>query len=97
MTDSGLPIIMLNRRSGPAPKKTMLDSTDIRRHSPIPREFHEWTRIYATRQGIERCFSRLKGHRTLSAHARRGLRKVTAHVYLSVIAMQAVWFARHVE
>ena len=84
-----VPIIMLNRRSGPAPKKTMLDSTDIRRHSPIPRESNEWTRIYSTRQGIERCFSRLKGHRTLSAHARRGLRKVTLHVLMSVLTLQA--------
>ena len=84
-----VPIIKLNPRSGPAPKKTVMHSTNIRRHSSIPRESDDWRRIYATRQGVERCFSRLKGHRTLNTHARRGLRKVTLHVLMSVLALQA--------
>ena len=41
------------------------------------------------RQAVERCFSRLKGKRSLNHVSTRGLRKVTAHCYLSLIAMQA--------
>ena len=36
------------------------------------------------------CFSRLKGQRSLNSIKVRGFRKVTVHVYLSLIAMQSV-------
>ena len=57
----------------------------------------EWQAIYTQRQSVERAFSRLKGQRALNKIRVRRLRKVTTHVYLSLIAMQAVWFARHIE
>ena len=41
------------------------------------------------RQSVERAFSRLKGQRSLNSITTRGWRKVTAHCYLSLIAMQA--------
>ena len=41
------------------------------------------------RQAVERVFSRLKGQRSLNHITTQGLRKVTAHCYLSLIAMQA--------
>ncbi len=41
-------------------------------------------------EGVERAFSRLKGQRSLNCINVRGLRKVTAHCYLSVLAMQIV-------
>jgi transposase len=45
--------------------------------------------LYRQRQAVERAFSRLKGQRSLSHITVRRLRKVTAHCYLSLIAMQA--------
>ena len=41
-------------------------------------------------QAVERCFSRLKGLRSLNNITLQGRAKVTAHCYLSLIAMQAV-------
>ncbi|MCH8870542.1 MAG: transposase [Chloroflexi bacterium] len=41
------------------------------------------------RQAVERAFSRLKGQRSLNSVTTRGLRKVTLHCYLSLIAMQS--------
>ena len=52
----------------------------------------EWKALAAQRQAVERAFSRLKGQRSLNSIKVRGLRKVTVHCYLSLIAMQAcVW------
>ena len=48
------------------------------------------TSLYKQRQAAERAFSRLKGQRSLNHIRVRGLRKVTAHCYLSVIALQVV-------
>jgi transposase len=47
-----------------------------------------WKTLYAQRQAVERAFSRLKGLRSLNHITVRGLRKVTLHCYLSLIAMQ---------
>ena len=41
------------------------------------------------RQSVERAFSRLKGQRSLNSITVRGRWKVTAHCYLSLIALQA--------
>ena len=41
------------------------------------------------RRVVERCFSRLKGQRSLNHITTRGLGKVTLHCYLSLVAMQA--------
>ncbi|MCH7656219.1 MAG: transposase [Chloroflexi bacterium] len=54
----------------------------------------EWQAIYKQRQAVERSFSRLKGQRALNKIRVRRLRKVSTHVYLSLIAMQAVGMAR---
>ncbi len=45
--------------------------------------------LFKQRQAVERSFSRLKGQRSLNHITVRRLRKVTAHCYLSLIAMQA--------
>lgn len=46
------------------------------------------------RGAVERAFSRLKGQRSLNHITVRGLRKVTLHCYLSLIAMQGLYFHR---
>ena len=48
----------------------------------------EWKALYKQRQAVERVFSRLKGQRSLNHITVRRLGKVTAHCYLSLIAMQ---------
>lgn len=49
----------------------------------------DWKSIYAKRTAVERLFSRLKSHRRLNFIRVRGLRKVSVHVLLSVIVLQA--------
>ncbi|MFQ5873892.1 MAG: transposase [Dehalococcoidia bacterium] len=53
----------------------------------------EWKALYKQRQAVERVFSRLKGQRSLNRITVRKKMKVTAHCYLSLIAMQANSFA----
>ena len=48
-----------------------------------------WKALYGQRQAVERAYSRLKGQRSLNHITVRGLRKVTVHCYLALIAMQA--------
>jgi len=48
-----------------------------------------WQALYKQRPAVERAYSRLKGQRSLNHITVRGLRKVTVHCYLSLIAMQA--------
>ena len=67
---------------------------NLRRFSLIPRATKEWRHFYATRQSVERCFSRLKQHRALDSHCRRGLRKVTLHALMALITMQAAAVVR---
>ena len=43
---------------------------------------------------MERCFSRLKQHRALDSHSRRGLRKVTLHALMGLVTMQAAEVVR---
>jgi hypothetical protein len=50
----------------------------------------EYAALKKQRIAVERVFSRLKGQRSLNRITTRGLRKVTAHCYLSLIAMQAL-------
>jgi hypothetical protein len=49
--------------------------------------------LRAQRESVQRAFSRLKGQRSLNHITVRGRRKVTAHCYLSLIAMQAASIA----
>ena len=55
----------------------------------LPRTSQRWREVYSDRQAVERCFSRLKGHRTLNDHCRRGLAKVGLHIAMSLLALQA--------
>jgi hypothetical protein len=50
----------------------------------------EWKAIYSQRTAVERVFSRVKGQHPLNRVTTRRIRKVTAHCYLSLIALQAV-------
>ncbi|MGE0227994.1 MAG: transposase [Dehalococcoidia bacterium] len=67
---------------------------DLRRFSLVPRNSPQWTALYSTRQSVERCFSRLKQHRALNDHCRRGLRKVALHALLGLVSVQAAALAR---
>ena len=55
----------------------------------LPRDSDGWLATYGTRQAVERVFSRLKGHRALNGHCRRGLERVALHCVISVLALQA--------
>ena len=48
----------------------------------------EWVALYRIRGAVERAFSRLKGQRALNKITVRGKGKVTAHCFLSLIALQ---------
>ncbi len=48
----------------------------------------QWKALYAQRGAVERVFGRLKGQYALNYVRTRGIHKVTAHCYLSLIAMQ---------
>ena len=88
---SGKPLIHLIRRQyGAQPVVDILPT-----HKKLMREFGdrmktpEYRALSRQRQAVERAFSRLKGQRSLNNVTVRGLKKVTAHCYLSLIAMQA--------
>ena len=49
----------------------------------------EWRALYAQRQAVERCFSRLKGLRALNNINLQGQAKVTVHCYIALITLQA--------
>lgn len=55
----------------------------------LPRDGAEWQALYAKRQAIERTFKSLKQSRRLERHYQRGLRRVTLHCYVAVLAYQA--------
>ena len=67
---------------------------NLRRYSLIPRRTGEWKALYSKRQSVERCFSRLKQHRPLDSHCKRGLRKVRLHALMGLVTMQAAAVAR---
>ena len=74
------PIIMLNKSHKRA----------LEKHGET-QKLPEWKALYAQRQAVERCFSRLKGLRSLNHITLQGKRKVTVHCYLSLIVMQACY------
>lgn len=85
-----IPIIPLRNIA----RKHAPDPNDPRHFPPVPHKSDEWKAMYATRQSVERAFSRLKQHRALDSHCRRGLRKVTMHALMSVLSMQLVAVVR---
>ena len=70
---------------------------DLRRFSLVPRNSRQWSALYSTRVSVERCFSRLKQHRALNDHCRRGLRKVTLHAMMGLVTVQASAVAKVVS
>lgn len=56
---------------------------------PVRRGSAEWEENYALRQSIERSFKSMKESRRLDSHAFMGLKKVSLHAALSMLAYQA--------
>ncbi len=80
------------------PVAFLLSPKPVGNHPTHRRLKEKWGGILATpegkalakqRQAVERCFSRLKGQRSLNHITTRGLRKVTLHCYLALLATQA--------
>ena len=55
----------------------------------IRRGSQEWQDLYALRQSVERVFKSLKQSRSLGEHCVRGLKRVSLHASLSMLAFQA--------
>jgi IS5 family transposase len=62
---------------------------DVRRYSNPHRNTRGWRELYNERTSVERCHSRLKEHLTMSDVHVRGIRKVTAYVYINAIVLLA--------
>ena len=57
----------------------------------------EWKDLYVLRQSVERVFKSLKQSRRLEAHCVRGIRKISLHNTMSVLAFQATALTRVVS
>lgn len=62
---------------------------DPRRHPPVPRETKKWKRLYRLRTSVERVNSRVKELLGLGQITVRGIAKVTARSFLSLLVMLA--------
>ena len=62
---------------------------NVRLFGAIRRDGPEWKALYAKRQAIERVFKSMKESRRLERHCVRGLRQITLHAMMSVLAFQA--------
>ena len=62
---------------------------DLRLFGPLRREGEKWRGLYSQRQAIERVFKGLKESRRLERHCLRGLRQISLHATMSVLAFQA--------
>ena len=60
----------------------------------IDQDAPDFKALYRRRTSVERMFSRLKEHRSLLRHSRRGLNAVSLHCLLSVLVTQASALAR---
>ena len=67
---------------------------NIRLFGVLRRDSKEWKALYAKRQAIERVFKSLKESRRLESHCVRGLRQITLHAMMSVLAFQATALVR---
>ena len=65
-----------------------------RLHGPVRRESPEWRELYAERQSVERVFKSIKEFRRLERHYIRGLKKVSLHAAMSVLAYTATVLAQ---
>ena len=66
---------------------------DPRRFGPIRRDSRQWKNLYRLRQSIERVFKSLKQSRRLETHYTRGIKKISLHCAMSVLAYQATALA----
>ena len=67
---------------------------NLRLFGVIRRDSQEWRNLYSQRQAIERVFKSLKESRRLERHCVRGLRQITLHAAVSVLAFQATALVR---
>ena len=67
---------------------------DLRRFGVLRRDSPQWKALYAKRQAIERVFKSMKESRRLERHCVRGLRQVTLHSVMAVLAFQATALVR---
>ena len=61
---------------------------------PVRRGSREWKDLYGLRQTVERIFKGLKQSRRLEDHCLRGLRAISLHNTMAVVAFQATALAR---
>lgn len=66
---------------------------DLRRFSLPHRETKRWEELYDKRTSVERCNSRLKENLTANDLHIRGIKKVTAYIYLNAIVLLATALA----
>ena len=67
---------------------------NIRLFGVVRRGSQEWKDLYAKRQAIERVFKSMKESRRLERHCVRGLRQITLHAAMSVLAFQVTVLVR---
>jgi hypothetical protein len=67
---------------------------NIRLFGVIRRDSRDWKDLYAKRQAIERVFKSMKESRRLEQHCVRGLRQITLHAMMSVLAFQVTVLVR---
>ena len=69
-------------------------SQNIRLFGVVRRGSQEWKDRYTKRQAIERVFKSMKESRRLERHCVRGLRQITLHAAMSVLAFQVTVLVR---
>ena len=69
-------------------------SQNIRLFGVVRRGSQEWKDRYTKRQAIERVFKSMKESRRLERHCVRGLRQLTLHAAMSVLAFQITVLVR---
>ena len=62
---------------------------NVRLVVPIPRQSQWWKNLYRMRQAVERVFKGMKEARRLARHCLRGLKQVSLHAAMSMIALAA--------
>lgn len=71
-------------------KLTLTDRTQGHLRQRINQKADDWRAAYSHRVAVERLFARIKGHRSLGKHTRRGLAKVTLQCLSALVVTQAV-------
>ncbi len=67
---------------------------NIRLFGVLRRGSEAWKALYVKRQAIERVFKSMKESRRLERHCVRGLRQITLHAMMSVLAFQVTALVR---